>query len=97
MVIEPLARDVLAADAQALEQGRRLAGIRMGVAGHDGLADRGLARKADNQGKQRIHKGSTPSLGNSAPLNLRLISDCGAGYSDRSPPSSAELRDPAAP
>jgi hypothetical protein len=31
----------------------------VGVAGDDGLADRGLARKADNQGKQGIHQGFT--------------------------------------
>ena len=44
MLIEPSARDVLTADAEALEEGRRLAGICMGVVGNDGLADRGLAR-----------------------------------------------------
>ena len=59
MFIQPSARDILAAGAEALEQGRRLAGIGMGVAGNDGLADRRLARQADDQGKQSIHRGVT--------------------------------------
>jgi hypothetical protein len=59
---QPLARDVLAADAQALEESGRLAGVLVDVVGDDGLADRGLARKADNQGKQDKHR-DRPSLG----------------------------------
>jgi hypothetical protein len=37
VLVEPLARDALASDTQALEQGRRLAGVLVDV-GDDGLA-----------------------------------------------------------
>ena len=80
MLIEPSARDVLTADAEALEEGRRLAGICMGVVGNDGLADRGLARKAHDQGQQSIHQEFTFHWVTSPLLNLWLSAVGGAGY-----------------
>ena len=49
---EPLACDVLACRAEALEEGRRLAGVVVGVVGNDGLAHHGLGREADHEGEQ---------------------------------------------
>ena len=55
VLIQPTACDVLASDPQTFEQGRRLPGVRVDEIGRDGLTDRGLAREADDQGKQGIH------------------------------------------
>lgn len=94
MLIEPSARDVLTADAEALEEGRRLAGICMGVVGNDGLADRGLARKAHDQGQQSIHQEFTFHWVTSPLLNLWLSAVGGAGYKLSSPRSSASAARP---
>ena len=55
VLIEPLARDDLASDAQALEEGGRLAGGFVDVVGDDGLANRRLLGKADYQRNQDKH------------------------------------------
>ena len=68
VLVEPLARDDLASDAQALEEGGRLAGVFMDVVGDDSLANRRLLRKADDQRNQDKHW-DHPSLGvTSTPL-----------------------------
>jgi hypothetical protein len=55
VLVQPAARDILTSDPETFEQGRRLPGVRVDEIGRDGLTDRGLAREADDQGKQGIH------------------------------------------
>jgi hypothetical protein len=52
---ESVARDILTHRPKALEERGRSAGIGIDVIGGDRLADDGLSRKADHQGKQREH------------------------------------------
>jgi hypothetical protein len=55
VLVEPLARDTLASETEALEQGRPLAGVFMDIVRGDSLANRRLRGQAHDQGKQGKH------------------------------------------